>query len=296
MSQTTTPTTPDEIVIEPTGGFHFVDLRELWRYRELVWILALRDIQIRYKQTIVGAAWAVVQPLMMMVVFTALFTLIGRYPTESDVPYAVSLYCALLPWQLFANTVTQAGESLVTNQQLITKVYFPRVAVPIAAIVAGLIDFALAFVVLVALMLFYHFTSHAFVISPALLTLPLFTLLAVVTSLAIGLWLSALNALYRDFRYVLPFIIQLGLVASPVLYDLPFLAQRLEARGWSPIWLHLYALNPMVGVLEGFRWALLGQAPPPAGPMLVSIAAVVALLIGGLAYFRRMERLFADRV
>jgi lipopolysaccharide transport system permease protein len=287
---------PDEIIIQPAGSAGMVDFRELWRYRELLWILALRDIAVRYKQTIVGAAWAVIQPLMMMVVFTALFSLIGRYPTESDVPYAITLYCALLPWQLFANTVTQAGESLISNQQLITKVYFPRVIVPMATILAGLIDFVLAFVILILMMVGYHFYGNPLNVSVAILALPLFVLLAVAASLALGLWLSALNALYRDFRYVLPFVIQLGFVASPVLYDMTFLSQRLQENGYSSIWLHLYSLNPMVAVIEGFRWALLGGALPPMGPMLVSIMGVILLMIGGLIYFKRMERLFADRI
>lgn len=287
-----------DLVIEPQPGWRLVDLRDLWRYRELLIILAMRDIQVRYRQTIVGAAWAVLQPVTLMAVFTCLFTLVGRFPTTGDMPYAVSLYCALLPWQLFANALAQSGESLVANQQLITKVYFPRVLVPVAPIVSGLVDFAIAMVVLAGMMAYYHEPSAGIDLSPGLsvLALPLFVLLAVISSLSLGLWLSALNAMYRDIRYVLPLAIQLGMIASPVLYDLTFLGERLAARDMSPMWLHVYALNPMVAVIEGFRWSLLGGAFPPIGPMAVSVAMVMVLLVTGLMYFRRMERFFADRV
>ena len=285
-----------EIVIRPRRGWEFVDLRECWQYRELLWILALRDIKVRYKQTAVGVAWAVLQPLMMMVVFTGLFTLLGRFPAGGDVPYAITLYCAMLPWQLFASSLAHSGESLVGNRHLITRVYFPRVIVPVAPVVSGLVDFGIAFLLLLAMMGGYGAAGHAIAPTYAVAALPLFLLLAVAASLALGLWLSALNALYRDFRYVLPFLIQIGLIASPVLYDLEFLSARVLERGWSPVWISLYALNPMVGVLEGFRWALLGGPPPPAIPMIVSSLAVVFLMIGGLAWFRRMERHFADRV
>lgn len=291
-----------ERVIEPQRGWRVVDLRELWRYRELLFILAWRDIQVRYKQTLIGVAWAVLQPVTLMVVFTALFTLIGRFPTSGDeagpgVPYAVSLYCALLPWQLFANSLRASGESIVMNQQLITKVYFPRVLVPVAPIVSGLLDFAIGFVVLLGLMAWYH-DGQTVDLMPTwrIAALPVFVLLAVAASLSLGLWSSALNAMYRDLRYVLPLAIQLGMVVSPVLYDVGFLAERLEGRGMSDVWLTVYALNPMVVVLEGFRWCLLGGAAPPAGPMVASVSMVVLITLTGLIYFRRMERFFADRV
>ncbi len=285
-----------EIVIRPRRGWEFVDLRECWQYRELIGILAMRDIRVRYRQTAVGVAWAVLQPLMMMVVFTGLFTLIGRFPTGGDVPYAIGLYCAMLPWQLFANALSQSGESLITNRHLITKVYFPRIVVPVAPIVSGLVDFAIAFVLLVLMMIGSWIAGYPVTPTMAIVALPLFLLMAVAASLAIGIWLSALNALYRDFRYVLPFLVQIGLIASPVLYDYAFLAEGARARGWPEAWLFLYSLNPMVGVLEGFRWALLGGAAPDPVPMGISALAVACLMVGGLAWFRRMERLFADRV
>lgn len=275
----------DEIVIRPRAGWRLVDLREVWRYRELLWILALRDIKVRYKQTFIGVAWAILQPVTKMVIFTTLFRLIGRTPAEQDVayPYAVTLYCALLPWELFANALAQSSESIVLNQQLVTKVYFPRVIVPVAPIVAGLLDFALAFLVLIGMMVYYGITP-----SWQALMLPLFIAFAVAAALSMGLWLSALNALYRDFRYAMPFLIQIGFFISPVIYETQAII--------PPPWRSAFALNPMVGVLEGFRWALLGKTEPPLLPMLISAAAVALLLLGGLVYFRRMERLFADRV
>ena len=271
------------LVIKPRPGWHLIDLPELWRYRQLLWILALRDVKVRYKQTFVGVAWAVLQPFMTMVVFTLLFKLMGRVPVAEGVPYAVSTYCALLPWQLFATSLTQSSESLVTNQNLITKVYFPRGIVPIAPIIAGLIDFAIAFGILIAMMVFYGITP-----SWAVVLLPVFVLMAVITSLSVGLWLSALNALYRDIRYAVPFLVQIGMFISPVVYE--------TAEVIPPAWRAVYSLNPMVGVVEGFRWALLGHAHPPIIPMLVSTAAVIVICFTGTLYFRRVERTIADKV
>ena len=277
------------VVIRPHHGWVSIGLSELWRYRELIGFLAMRDLKVRYKQSILGIAWAVIQPLMTMVVFSLLFgLLLGRdsMPTADGIPYAVSTYCALVPWQLFAAALIASGDSLVSNQHLITKVYFPRLAAPIAPILAALVDFALAFTVLLGMMLFFG-------IAPgwALLTLPLFVLLAVAAALSVSLWLSALNAIYRDVRHTLPFLAQTWMFATPVVYTT---ASLLEGR---PDWLRwIYGLNPMAGVVEGFRWALLGGAHPPWSALATSVAVVAALLIGGAYYFRRMERSFADLV
>lgn len=277
------------VEIRSHRGWVPIDLAELWRYRELVGFLALRDIQVRYKQSLLGVAWAVLEPLLTMVVFALLFgLLLGRdgLPTLAGVPYAVSTYCALVPWQLFARALNASGDSLVANRNLITKVYFPRLAAPIAPILAALVDFALAFAVLLGMMLFYG-------VAPgwALLTLPLFVLLAVATALSVSLWLSALNAIYRDVRHTLPFIAQLWMFVTPVVYT------TASVMGGQPDWVRaLYGLNPMAGVVEGFRWALLGAANPPWAVLSSSLATVGILLIGGIYYFRRMERSFVDLV
>jgi lipopolysaccharide transport system permease protein len=276
-------------LIRPHRGWVSLDLAELWRYRELIALLGLRDIKVRYKQSLLGIGWAVIQPLLTMVVFTVLFTqLMGRdrMPTLAGIPYELSTLCALVPWQLFATALISSGNSLVTNQSLITKVYFPRLVAPIAPLMAALVDFALAMLVLVAMMLFYGIVPGW-----AVLTLPFFVLLAVITALAVSLWLSALNALYRDIRHIIPFMAQIWMFATPVVYTAATILTG------QPDWVRLlYGLNPMVGVVEGFRWALLGGANPPW--LLVASSAVVvsAVLIGGLHYFRRMERHFADLV
>lgn len=276
--------TDSVIVVQPRRGWNLVDLADLWRYRELLWILALRDIKVRYKQTVVGAAWAIIQPLTTMLIFTVLFKQLGRIPAESGpVPYAVTTYCGLLPWLLFSNSVSQSSESLVTNRNLITKVYFPRVIIPIAPIVSALIDFGIAFVVLLGLMAWYGITPGW-----AVFMLPLYLLLAITTAFAMGLWLSALNAVYRDLRYAVPFLLQVGFFVSPVVFETSALV--------PDEWRLLYSINPMVGVLDGFRWALLGKAPTAIEPLLISMTAVAVLLLTGLVYFRRMERLFADRI
>jgi len=280
---------PESVVIRAPRGWVPIDLRELWRYRELIGFLALRDIKVRYKQSLLGMAWAVLQPLTTMVVFTLLFGLLlgsGHLPTVEGVPYAVSTYCALVPWQLFATSLTASGGSLVANQHLITKVYFPRLVTPVAPILAALADFAVAFAVLVAMMLAYGVTP-----GPALLAAPLFVLLTVATSLAAALWLSALNAIYRDVRHALPFLVQLWMFATPVVYT------SASVLGDAPGWLRtLYATNPMTGVVEGFRWSLLGAPAPPLRELCASILVVVALLVGGAFAFRRMERTFEDLV
>jgi len=269
------------IIIRPSKGWVPLRLKELWEYRELLYFLVWRDIKVRYKQTVLGAAWAIIQPFFTMVVFSIFFGRLAGIPSDG-LPYPIFAYCALLPWQLFAHAMTESGNSLVANQNLITKVYFPRLVIPLAAVLAGLVDFAVAFLVLVGMMAYYGIAPTI----PAV-TLPLFILLAIATALAVGLWLSALNVQYRDVRYTIPFLTQFWLFSTPIAYP-----SSLVPEGWRV----LYGLNPMAGVVEGFRWALLGTRNAP-GPMLaVSVAVVVALLVGGLYYFRRMEKGFADVV
>lgn len=267
--------------IDPPTRWTSIGLRELWDYRELLYFLTLRDVKVRYKQTALGAAWAVIQPVFMMVVFSLFFGRLAKVPSNG-IPYPIFTFCALLPWQLFAHALTESSNSLVANERLITKVYFPRLVVPIAAVLGGLVDFAVAFVILLILMFYYRIVPSA-----AILTLPAFLLLAVVTALAVGLWLSALNVKYRDVRYTINFLIQFWLFATPVAYPSSIVPER---------WRALYGLNPMAGVVEGFRWALLGKQQPPGAMLWVSVAVVIVILIGGLYYFRRMEQHFADVV
>jgi homopolymeric O-antigen transport system permease protein len=264
------------------SGWRALDLAEFWRYRELLAFLALRELQVRYRQMALGAVWAIIQPLMTMVVFTVFFGYLGGFRAQSDKPYAVLTFCALLPWQLFANALTQSGNSLVANERLITKVYFPRLIIPVAPVVAGLVDFAIGLLVLLGMMLFYGLTPHW-----GILLLPAFVVFAVLAALAPGLWLSALNVEYRDVRATIPFLTQFWMFITPVAYPISIVPER---------WRTLYAVNPMVGVVEGFRWALLGATHPPLVPMLVSGAVTALMLIGGLYFFRRMEKTFADRV
>lgn len=288
-TRTAPPPEPRVLVIEPSRGLVPVNLRELWEYRELLFFLAWRDVKVRYAQSILGAAWAVIQPLMTMVVFNVLFGLLmgkdGK-PTAEGIPYAVSTYCALVPWQLFARAFTASGDSLVRDQGLITKVYFPRLVAPIAPLLAALLDFAVAFVVLIGMMLWYGLTPGW-----PILLLPVLVLFAVVTALAVSLWLSALNAIYRDVRHLMPFLSQLWMYVTPVVYT------TASIMGNQPEWVRfVYGLNPMAGVVEGFRWALLGAPAPSPLLMAASGGATLVVLIGGLYFFRRMERLFADLV
>jgi len=267
--------------IGPPSRWSSIDFRELWEYRELLYFLIWRDVKVRYKQTALGAAWAVIQPFFMMVVFSLFFGRLAKVPSDG-IPYPVFTFCALLPWQLFAHALTESSNSLVGNQNLITKVYFPRLVVPISAVLGGLVDFAIAFVMLLGMMFYYGIVPGW-----AILTLPAFVLLAVLTALGVGLWLSALNVQYRDVRYTMNFLVQFWLFATPVAYPSSIVPEK---------WRALYGINPMAGVVEGFRWALLGKSSPP-GPMLwVSVAMVVLILVGGLYYFRRMEQQFADIV
>ena len=256
-------------------------MRELWRYRELLWFLCLRDIKLRYKQTALGVAWVLLQPLLTMAVFTIFFGKLGQLPSDGK-PYALFVLVALVPWQLFVYAITQASNSLVSEQRLITKVYFPRLLVPVASVLAGIVDALVALVlVLVGL--------AAFGLAPtwSILTVPVFLVFAVLTALAAGLWLAALNVQYRDVRYTIPFVTQIWLFLTPIAYPSSLVPERFRP---------LYGLNPMAGVVEGFRWALLDTPAPDWGVIAVSAAVVVGVLTGGLFYFRRMERTFADVV
>lgn len=272
---------PAVTLIRPPSGWRAPDLGELWRYRDLLYFLALRDVQVRYRQTVLGVAWAVLQPLFTMVVFSVFFGHLARVPSDG-LPYPIFTFAALLPWQLFSYALIQSGNSLVSNERLITKVYFPRLVIPLASVASGLVDFGVAFLVLLGLAAWYGITP-----TMALLTLPFLVLLSVLAAFAAGLWLSALNVQYRDVRHTLPFLSQLWLFVTPVAYPSSLVPER---------WRLVYGLNPMAGVVDGFRWALLPGAPPPGPMLLVSLAAVLVLLAGGLFYFRRMERSFADVV
>jgi lipopolysaccharide transport system permease protein len=267
--------------IKPSKGWVSLKLGELWQYRELLYFLIWRDIKVRYKQTALGAAWAIIQPVMTMVVFSLFFGKLGKIPSDG-IPYPIFSYAALVPWTFFANGLTQSSNSLVGSANLITKVYFPRLAIPIATVLSGALDFLLALSVLFAMMLYYR-------VAPTFtaLWLPLFLLLAVVTSLGVGLWLSALNVEFRDVRYVVPFLTQFWLFATPIAYPSSLLSEP---------WRTVYGLNPMVGVVEGFRWALLGANAAPGPIIAASSLASVLILISGAFYFRRMERTFADVV
>ena len=272
-------TAPPVTIIGPAGGWVPLELRELWEYRELLYFFIWRDIKVRYKQTVLGAAWAIIQPFFTMVVFSVFFGRLAGLPSDG-VPYPVFTYCALVPWTYFATALTMSSNSLADNARLNTKVYFPRLLVPAASVLAGLVDLAIASIVLVG-MLFYY----GIVPTTAALLLPAFVALAAATSLGVGLWLSALNVQYRDVRYTIPFLVQFWLFITPVAYSSSLV---------PPQWRAVYGLNPMTGVVDGFRWALLGKAAPQGAMLLVSAGSVVALLIGGLFYFRRMERRFAD--
>jgi lipopolysaccharide transport system permease protein len=271
----------NETIIEPTKGWFNLELSDLWRYRELLYFLTWRDIKVRYKQTALGAAWAVLQPLLTMVVFSIIFGRLAQLPSEG-IPYPVFTFTALLPWQLFAFALNQSSASLVADQNLIKKIYFPRLIIPVSSVMAGLLDFAIAFAVLVLMM--FAFGIH---VTPRLLVVPLMVLLALATAMAVGLWLSALNVKYRDVRYTLPFLTQVWLFATPIAYSSTLIPER---------WQLLYSLNPMTGVVEGFRWALLGKESAVGGMILVSTIMVILLLVSGLIYFKRMEDEFADIV
>jgi lipopolysaccharide transport system permease protein len=266
------------ISIEPQHGWVSLELGDLWRYRELLLLLTWRDIKVRYAQTVLGATWAIIQPLLTMVIFSIIFGQLAKLPSDG-VPYPIFTYTALLPWQLFAFSLTNSSQSLVGSQNLVSKVYFPRLVIPIASVLPGLLDFAISFLVLIGMLVYYQIplTARIFI-------LPLFLLLAVMSALAVGLWLSALNVKYRDIRYVVPFMTLFWQYATPVAYS----ASLIPAK-----WRLLYGLNPMTGVVEGFRWALLGSGKID-GMIWISMGIIILLLISGLAYFKRMEATFAD--
>ncbi len=270
----------DTFRIEPEAGLSRIGLGEMWAYRDLLFFLTWRDILIRYKQAVLGVAWAVVQPLLTMIVFTVVFGGALHVNTGS-IPYPVFCFAGLLPWQLFAGALQRSGQSLVGNANLLTKVYFPRLVIPISAVIAGLVDFAIGLLVLFGLMAYYH-------VAPtwSAVLLPLFVLFALLAALGVSLWLSALNVLYRDVQYVIPFLVQLWMFVSPVMYPI---------TPHSTVTKIVVGLNPMTGVIDGFRWALAG-GEPPTGFIWASVIVVVLLLVTGLYYFKYMERVFADVV
>ncbi len=272
------------VVIDAARAASWFDWRELWNFRELIWILAARDITVRYRQAVVGVAWVVLQPVAEMIVFSGLFSLLGKRPAGEAVPYTISLLCGLLLWQLFAAIVGSATSCLVDNRPLLTKVYFPRMVLPLAVCLRPLVDFGVGLVVLAGLMTWFQIAP-----SLALLMMPLVVLATVITALALGLWLSALNAHYRDFGYIVPFLLRIGFFVSPVIYETASL--NMPAR-----WHLLYSLNPMSSLLESFRWSLIGTAGPRMIAVVASLVATLFVLVSGAWYFRRVERFLADRI
>ena len=268
-------------VSEPSRGWISFQLADLWEYRELFYFLVWRDMKVRYKQTILGIVWAILQPLVTMAVFSVIFGKLGKMPSDG-IPYPIFSYAALVPWQLFSKALTASGNSLVSNQQLITRVYFPRLIIPLSAALAGLVDFGLSFIILLGMMYWYGVIPTA-----AILALPLFIVLVIVTALAVGLWLAALNVRYRDVQHTIPFLTQFWLFVTPIAYSGSIVPEQ---------WRALYGLNPMVGVVEGFRWALLGQPRPLDTSLIVSVLVVSILFAGSLIFFKRMEQTFADVV
>jgi lipopolysaccharide transport system permease protein len=273
--------TPPTIHIAPPGGWFDLSLRELWHSRDLIYFFVWRDIKVRYKQTAIGATWAILQPLLTMLIFTLFFGRLAKIPSDG-LPYPLFYYCALLPWMYFATSLQNATNTVVEQQRVITKVFFPRLVLPISAVISPLLDFAIGFSILLVMLVYYSVRS-----SLNLLALPLFIALGVVTALGVGLWLSALNALYRDFRFVSPFLVQVWMFASPVAYPTSLVPER---------WRWLYGLNPMAGVIEGFRWALTEHGDPPSRLLVASFAAVLVLVAGGTLYFQKMEGIIADVV
>jgi lipopolysaccharide transport system permease protein len=280
MTETTSLPDLPTLVIRPPRKWVPIDFSELWSYRELLYFFVWRDVKIRYKQTGLGVAWAVIQPLFTMVIFSVIFGGFAKIPSEG-IPYPLFVLSALLPWQLFSEGMTRSTTSMVSNANIMTKVYFPRLIMPIAGILSPIVDFLIAMVILVLMMAYYGFVPTVNVVF-----LPAFVLLALATSLGVGLWLSALNVQYRDFQYTLPFLIQIWMFASPVVYSTNMVPEQYQL---------IYGLNPMAGVIEGFRWALLGTAPP-SGIIGLSVVVVLVLLVTGAFYFKKMEQYFADIV
>jgi lipopolysaccharide transport system permease protein len=266
--------------IKPSRRFFSLDLRELWHYRELLFLLVWRDVKVRYKQTFLGVAWAVIQPITTMIIFTVIFGHLAGIPSEYGVPYPLFVFCGLLPWIYFASSLNQSSTSVVGNSALVTKVYFPRLIIPLASIVVPIIDFLIAFVVLMALFVGYGRTPHWHAV-----VIPFFLVMALLTAFGVGLWLSALNVRYRDVPYALPFLIQLWMYASPVIYAVSLI---------PPDWQWLLALNPIAGVIDGFRWAVLGTGLPHYGVWAISGLVSLVVMASGFVYFKHVERSFAD--
>ena len=280
--QTAMPLTDIPVVeIGPARGWLDLNLAELWQFRELLYFFVWRDLKVRYKQTAIGVVWVILQPFLTMIVFTLFFGRLAKMPSDG-LPYPLFYYSALLPWTYFATALTNASNSMVEHRQMITKIYFPRIFLPLSAICSGLVDFAIGFVMLIGMILYYRISLNS-----SVLLMPVFLLLAVTTALAVGLWLSALNAIYRDVRYVVPFLVQFWLFASPVAYPSRLIPQQ---------WQWLYGLNPMAGVIEGFRWSVSGHGQAPTTMLLASGGAVLVLLFSGLVNFHKLESTIADRI
>lgn len=269
------------VIIEPSKGLFSLDLKGLWQYRELLYFLVWRDLKVRYKQTIIGVGWAVLQPLVTAIIFTVIFGVLAKVPSDG-LPYPIFAYSALLPWNYFASALQRCVHSVVGDSALVSKVYFPRLILPLAGTVSGLVDFLISFTIVIAMMAYYGIS-----LTWSVATLPLFLIMALCTALAVGLWLAALNVRYRDVGYTTPFLIQVWMYASPIVYPATMVPEQYR---------FLYGLNPMAGVIEGIRWALFGKQPPDFSMMLISAVMVVMLMLGGLIFFRNMERTFADVV
>lgn len=281
IDQTQTNETP-LVVLRPARGWSLVNFRDLWLYRELIFFMTWRDLKVRYKQSILGIGWAVLKPFMTMIVFSIFFGKLAKMPSDG-IPYPIFSYSGLLVWELFSGAISNASRSLTSNAHMITKIYFPRIILPISTVLSGVVDFLIAFVILIGMMIYYHIIPTI-----NIWTLPAFVLLTLITALGVGLWLAALNVLYRDVNYITPFLIQFWLFITPIVYPASMLGTK---------WQIIYALNPMVGVVEAFRWALLGGArAAPSITLIISASVAVVLLITGLLFFRRTERLFADMV
>ena len=268
--------------LRPPRGWSAINLGDLWRYRELIYFMTLRDIKVRYKQAVLGIAWALIQPVVTMIIFNVIFNNLAKIQADNGIPYPLFSMAAILPWQLFSSALQRSTVSLTSNANLLTKIYFPRLIIPIAAVLAAMVDFFFSLLVLAGMMIYFHYWPTIEV-----WWLPLLVVLAVMTALAVGLWLSALNVQYRDVQQMVPFLIQIWMYASPVVYSATLIP--------SGRWRYIYSLNPLTGVINGFRWALLGGKPPDA-MFLISVVIVIVLFISGLFYFRRMERNFADLV
>lgn len=280
MSQHQAAVEREPLVIGPARLWSGEELRELWSYRELLYLLVWRDVKVRYKQTAFGAGWAVIQPLMTMVVFTVVFKRFAKIDVPDGLPYPIFAFAALLPWNYFSQAIARSSASLVGSANLVSKVYFPRLIIPIAAAIAPAVDFAVASIVLFAMMAYYGIAP-----SWGVLMLPVFVFFSFLAALSVGLWLTALNVKYRDVGHTIPFLMHIWMYASPVAYPIELVPEH---------WRVVYSLNPMVGVIEGFRWGLLGRSAPDFAAMGISLCVVIALLVGGLFYFRRTERTFAD--